>query len=276
MKNILILLLTISGLAVQAQVSTISLADIPAKKAPSTFEGIVKITDTEKIGFTGEYIVRKHQVASTIPLGEDKKIKKILDNNERSIITLKKKKGDKLAIKTLRERNTQKAPAQITMSVSEETKKIGNYNCTKVIANDDNTKVEAWVTSDLDINLGEILTNQNRLQMINKLTSRQGVAGTILKMTRTDIATGTKTEMAVTVQSKKIKDKAFKIPKGYKLIDRTRKSNSARSMPSASSFKGVTNRAYEIQKKVREGKMEKPADGTAPAQEAAPAPKKEK
>ena len=280
MKNILILLLTVCGLAVQAQapqkINTISLGDLPAQKAPSTFEGIIKVTDSQKIGFAGEYTMRGHQVASTITLDEGKKIKKILDNKERSIITLKKKKGDKLAIKRLRETNMQKAPANITVSVSEETKKIGNYNCTKVTANDTYTKVEAWVSSDLDINLGELFTGQNRLRMINKITSRQGLPGTILEMTRTDIATGTKTEMAVSIQAKKVKDKAFKIPKGYKLIDRTRKPAPARSMPSATSFKGVKNRAYEIQKKVREGKMEKPANGTAPAKEAAPAPKKEK
>lgn len=285
MKNILILLLTLSGFAVQAQdapkMNTLSITDFKGKekKAAPTFEGVVTITDTKEVGFAGEYQVKGYQVASTITIKEGEKRKKIINNEDQTVIALKKVKGEKLAIKTLKT-DAGKSAGEIKLSVTKETKKIGDYNCSKVVANDSYTKIEAWVATDLKIYFGDLLAAENGLEMLNEITSKEGVEGTILEMTRTDMAKGTSSTMTVSVEAKKVKDKAFKIPKGYKLVDQTRKPSRARSMPSATSFSGVTNRAYEIQKKVREGKMEAPADGSAPAaapaKEAAPAPKKEK
>lgn len=304
MKNLLILILALSCFSVNAQKKsskkmegttlTGKKEDAPKiityqpaeKKAAQVndFQGILKITDSRNIGFAGTFLIKESNVAGEMPLSESTTSKSIIDNQASTIIVLNEKK--KVAVKTRRvahqrdytPANADGTPAKKTViTVTKETKTISGFVCTKVIGDDGYTRIEAWVAPELKFNLSDLLPTASGTHLIRKI-NKDGLNGMIMKMNSYDTASGKSFNLNVTAEAKKVKNKSFKIPKGYKIVDHTNIVGTSRPAPSVSSFGDIRKKAFAAQKKMNEAKAAGAAtEGgeEAPTEKSAPAKEKE-
>lgn len=302
MKNLLILILALSCFSVNAQKKSskkIEQTTLTGKAAPEAmtfqiaekkaaevndFEGILKITDSRNIGFAGTFLLKELKVAGEMPLSESATSKSIIDNRASTVIVLNEKKKE--AVKTRRiahqrdytPANADGTPAKKTViTVTKETKTISGFVCTKVVGDDGYTRIEAWVAPKLKFNLSDLLPTTSGTHLIRKI-NKDGLNGMIMKMNSYDTASGKSFNLNVTTEAKKVRDKSFKIPKGYKIIDHTNIVGASRPAPSVSSFGDIRKKAFAAQKKMNEAKAAGAAteEGEeAPAKKSAPAKEKE-
>jgi len=273
MKKVLILLFSLSFLGLEAQVKEIKGARVQEKKVEKkqekilpSFEGSIKIVNSDPKGFTGEFLVSGKKVASTLPGYNKEEVKSFIFNNDRTEILLQNQKGKKLAIK--RRRGPMIMPADTKMKkgvakvVSTGKKKtIGEYNCQEVTVTDNTTDFKAWVTTDIPLNMKDIWPSSNiDGQYISAVNSRNGIRrGMIMEATQRDIASGKSFTMTTQIEKKKVKEKEFKIPNGYKLVDQTRMSRNVKSISPGATVGSAQKKAAEA--------GETPATPTAPIKE---------
>ena len=285
MKNLLAIIFCISFLSIQAQTDG--------------FVGVIKAASSSPEGLAGEFLVKGKKVAQKNPKNAKADMVLLIDNEKHEYYELKTVAGKKVAMKypkpavsafggkmvnsmekAVKSALTignghdieKQAAARIkNVVVTGETKKIGDYTCTKVTAKDDQTKVVAWITKEIPLNYLDLVKNPQKLYLLANMTNKYaGVKGLIMEMSVKNLSKGTSVTTNLEVTAKKVKNKKFKIPESYTVMDmsNTKRGN---KVPSTKSMKSVTDRAYEMQNKVREQqKKDAMKKEQAPSPEAAP------
>ncbi len=232
------------------------------KKAAPSFEGVIKLVNSDVKGLKGEFLINGKKVAATLPGATKAGNKVFILNDERVEISLQTQQGSKLAIKQRRVPlkmpkgvSTDKKEKGVTKIIKTgETKTIGEYKCHEVTIKDNLTDFQAWVTMQVPVNIKDILpktvTVAEYLKLVN---SRDGIMNAmVMEATQKDIATGKSFTITAQVDKKKIKDKEFEIPDGYRLVDQTRMSTNVRAISPASSVGAAQNKVKDAMKKMEE------------------------
>lgn len=248
--------------------------EVAKTASPPGFEGSVTLTNTDKKGLAGLFLVEGKQVSATIPGPMNSELKYLIQNNERTEIQLTKQKGKKVAYK--QRRVALQMPAGLVLDKKDKgqkkvtktgkTKTIAGYNCQEVQVKDNVTQLHAWVTTDIPVNFDDLMPKAvNSAEYLSAVNSRDGIMNAMLiEATQKEITSGKSFTITAQVEKKKIKDKEFKVPNGYRLVDQTRMSTKARSISPAASVGAAQNKAKNALKQMEAAKK-------AAAGEAAPA-----
>ena len=164
--------------------------------------------------------------------GSTRGMKMISNSKTGEMVTLAEKDGKKVAIKMGADMMELGSDMEITPSkdqekkmkitVTKEKKVIDGYKCIKVIGEDDNNKIVAWVAKDLKFSLFDLFPG------INAATAEDGSEliaevmkeGFALEVIDTDKNTKEVRKLVADVDEKKIDDAIFQYPESeYKIYD---------------------------------------------------------
>ncbi len=248
------------------------------KKAAPTFEGAIKLINSDVKGLKGEFLIDGKKVAAILPGATKAGSKFFILNDERAEISLQTQQGSKLAIKQRRTPlslpkglSTGKKDKGVAKIIKTgKTKTIGEYKCHEVTIKDNVTDFQAWVTMQVPVNIKDILPMTVTVaEYLNLVNSRDGIMhAMVMEATQRDIASGKSFTITAQVEKKKIKDKEFKIPDGYRLVDQTRMSTNVRAISPAASVGAAQNKAKDALKKMQDAHAkEAPATPASPIKE---------
>lgn len=271
MKNIFILVLSLSTLFIHAQNSV------------EPFEGVLKVTNSSTPELISSFYVKGNNVASYFG-SEDKKDKNnqrfIINSKLQTEIALKKINGKKKAVKSKRValnlpqeyKDSQKALGVNKFNKTGEKKEIQGYNCEKVVVSNNKYSLTAWVTKDVSVTLKNTHPfNTNGMDLIFAAASYQGVQnGLVMEANKINTASGKSTTYKTTIEKKKIKQKEFEVPSGYELVDNTKASIDVRMVSPMERVNAAQDKIKATMQKIKEMEKAKEASGTV-----APAPEKQ-
>lgn len=197
------------------------------------FEGIITMTTTEKVDMELIFTVKGDQVLIEADT-EDGKVVTLSNRKSETVTTLFEREGKKFGLKMGPEtmqmigqeiaENANSAEKKWDITVTKDTKMIDNFQCTKVIGQDEENSVVAWITQDLGFTVFDLMPS-----MMEKAIAQEGGGiqqqimskGFLLEAQQTDLKTGEKTDIKLTVKKQKVQDSVFDYSSDYKIFDMT-------------------------------------------------------
>lgn len=201
----------------------------------SDFEGIVKIKNNAGQGYNGT-ITKKGDRTLMETTTSEGKLYLLSENTSGDLITVTEKNGEKMGIKTNLKTNPYLQQMQkmesyekrandsdVKITVTDDTRMIRGYLCTKVIGEDDESKGEAWVATKLKLNMADLVPSSSSfLKGKNPVYDLTGIEGFIMEMTMKNKKTGEEHFMENEVIEKKIDDSVFtSVTAGVDILDTT-------------------------------------------------------
>ncbi|MEL7120742.1 MAG: DUF4412 domain-containing protein [Bacteroidota bacterium] len=208
---------------------TIGLLPLTAQK----FEGVIKIKAEAINENINMVITVKGDMIhlSMIEEGSTRGMKMISNNETGEMVTLAEKDGKKVAIKMGADMigmdgdintTTPASENKSKITVTKDEKVIDGYKCIKVLGEDDNNKVVAWVAKDLKFSLFDLFpgiqaaTAENGGELIEQIM-KEGFA---LEVVDTDKNTKEVRKLVADVDEKKVDGAIFQYPESeYKIYD---------------------------------------------------------
>jgi len=198
------------------------------------FEGIITMTTSDKIDMELLFTIKGKQVLIEADT-DDGKVTTFSNKDSENITTLFEREGKKFGLKMgpetmnmMGEKATDlknKQDKKWDITITKDTKMIDKYKCTKVIGKDDKNEVIAWITQDLGFTIFDIMP-----AMMEKAIGEDGQSdlqqeimrkGFLLEAYQTDLETGEKTNVKITVKKQKVDDAKFDFSSDYKVYDLT-------------------------------------------------------
>lgn len=181
---------------------------------------------------TMDFTVKNKQVLMEVE-DDGQKVKMISETDTGNITTLVDKDGKKMAIKINPEMMNQglasmdfdQAEDNSKVVVTTDTKTIDGYKCVKITGKDDRIEAIAWVTTDLNFSLFDLVP------MARDAASKSGVAnmqekmmqeGFVLEYWEKELSSGQETTVKTTVKKQSVDAAVFNYStEEYQLFDMT-------------------------------------------------------
>jgi len=199
------------------------------------FEGVITMTTTEKEDMVLVFTVKGDKVLIEADTDEGKVVT-LSERSTNQVTTLFEREGKKFGMKMGPETmqmieqqggftKTGGKKGKMDITVTKDTKTIDGYNCTKVVGKDDEKEVEAWITQELGFTVFDLMPS-----MMKKAIEQDGDSnlqqeimrrGFLLEGYETDLKTGEKNSIKLTVQKQKVDNDIFNGYSDYKIYDMT-------------------------------------------------------
>ncbi len=197
------------------------------------FEGIITMTSTEKVDMELVFTIKGDQVLIDADT-EDGKVVTLSDRKSETVTTLFERQGKKFGLKMGPETmkmigqeiatGATNAEKKWDITLTEDTKVIDGYTCTKITGKDDENSLVAWITQELGFTVFDLMPS-----MMEKAIAQDGGGiqqeimrkGFLMEGEQTDLATGEKTYIKMKVKKQKVDDKVFDFSSDYKIFDMT-------------------------------------------------------
>lgn len=198
------------------------------------FEGIIKITNSAPGGLDATFTLKGNLVL--MEQVYENKIMKVLYDKATSDMTNIVDDGEKkMAIKM--NLNSNPAMAQmkknfedrnkgkmedLKITITTDTKTIGDYECVKVLGEDEDTEAVAWIAKDLKLDFTDLMPQTKQvIGARHPVQEKIGMEGFIMDLDVKNKKTKEQYQMKAEVEEKTILDNAFDIPEEYTYFDMT-------------------------------------------------------
>jgi predicted DNA-binding antitoxin AbrB/MazE fold protein len=197
------------------------------------FEGIITMTSTEKVDMELVFTIKGKQVLIDADT-EDGTVRTLSDRQSETVTTLFEREGKKFGLKMGPETmkmigqemadNVDKEGKKWDITVTDDTRMIDGYKCTKVTGQDEENSVVAWITQDLGFTVFDLMPSMMAKAIeedgggIQQQIMRQGF---LLEGQSTDLKTGEKTKIKLTIKKQKVDNALFDVSSEYKIFDMT-------------------------------------------------------
>lgn len=200
-----------------------------------SFEGVITMSGNQETGINASFTVKGDKVLMEAQTGEGQRpVRMISEKESGDMIILTEKSGKKIAVKMNMMAIQQSMPGAMkkqkddngaTLKVTNETKTIDGYKCTKVIGENDESNYEAWVTKDLEFSLFDLFPMMKDARDYSSETDvieKMFENGFIMEMTEKKKKDGKVSTMKTSVDEKKVDASIFNITEDeYDVFDMT-------------------------------------------------------